>query len=191
MKQKTQNIFDKLQYWWRHYWLVRWVIANIIGWASGLVIATTGIRLFALPGAILSGALFGLGLSLPQAWILFSGDERDNRQKWILYSAIGGFFGVFPVGFLSIIGIFNLWIAALLMGMVFGGIWGLLQSLVLLPLLGERAYLWIPMCMLAGAVSALFSVPILATAIPLLFSPATIVFSLMTGWLMLRWMDEH
>lgn len=190
MKQKTYHAFDRLQYWWRQYWLLRWVIANIIGWTAGLVIATTGIRLFGVVGALLSGALFGIGLSLPQAWILFPVDEMRSRYKWIFYSAVGGFFGIFPAGILSITGIFNLWLAAILTGAMFGGIWGLLQSIVLVQLLGERAYLWIPMCMFAGAVSAILTIPILFTGIPLLFSPATIAFSLMTGWLMLRWIEE-
>jgi len=191
MKQKTVHNLEKIRYWWQEYWLLRWSVANIIGWAGALLLSAMMVRLFGFGGAFLAGAFFGFGLSLPQAWILFSADEMATRRKWIIYSAIGGFFGAFPAGILSIIGIFNIWIAALLMGAMFGGIWGLLQSFVLVPVLGDDAYLWIAVCLVAGALSALLTVPILLTPIPLLFSPATIVFSLISGHFILRWMNEN
>lgn len=141
-------------------------------------------------GAIFSGAIIGAGLGIGQAWILFTADENPLRRQWILTSAIGGFLGMFPAIILAITSIFNIWIAAFLVGFAFAGLLGLLQSIVLVKLLGEQAYLWIPMSLFAGGFSAMLSVPILQTPIPLLCSPTLLVFALFTGWLMLRWMNQ-
>jgi len=43
--------------------------------------------------------------------------------------------------------------------------------------------------MLAGIVTAIITVPILQSPIPLLFSPASVVFGLITGKLLMRWMN--
>lgn len=164
------------------------MLANYVGVALAGIVASLFVWLTGGFGALLSGSLIGSILGVAQAFILFTKDEVSIRKQWILYSAIGGFLAVFPAFVLSIASIFNIWIGAFLIGSAFAGLLGLLQSFVLVKLLGERAYLWIGMCVLAGGLSAMLSVPILQSRIPLLCSPSLLFFAVLTGWLILRWM---
>lgn len=163
---------------------------TVLGGAISLLVSALFVWLIGGFGALLSGAIIGAGLGIGQAWILFTPEETILRRQWVLYSAWGGFFGIFPAFFLAITSIFNIWLGAFLVGCAFAGLLGLLQSFVLVKLLGERAYLWIMMCLFAGGFSAMLSVPILQTRIPLLCSPTLVIFGLCTGWLLLRWMQD-
>ena len=175
---------------WHKYWLLRWVIVTTLGGTISLLLSALFVWLTGGFGALLSGAIIGAGLGIGQAWILFTLEENDFRKQWILYSACGGFFGMFPAFFLSVTSIFSVWLGAFLIGFAFAGLLGFLQSFILVKLLGERAFLWIVMCLFAGGLSAMLSVPILQTRIPLLCSPTLPVFALLTGWLLVRWMQE-
>ena len=173
---------------WDDYWLLRWVLATMLGGAVAGIITALFVWLAGGFGALLSGALMGSILGIAQALILFTKDAQAIRKQWVIYSAIGGFFGIFPAIALSVVSIFNIWIGVFLIAGAFAGLLGLLQSLILVKLLDGYAYLWIGMCIFAGGFSAMLSVPILQSRIPLLCSPTLAIFGVLTGCLLLGWM---
>lgn len=189
MKQKTLNMLTQVQQWWHEYWLFRWTIANVIGWNSGLILAGILIWLIGFPGMLLSGVVITGGLAIAQAWCLFTKEEMPLRYKWSIYSSLAGGIAIFPAGVFILLGFFNLWLALILAALVFSGILSLVQSFVLVAMLDDNAYLWIPVNILAGIITAIITVPILQSPIPLLFSPASVVFGLITGKLLMRWMN--
>ncbi|MGB7337284.1 MAG: hypothetical protein WBC91_00215 [Phototrophicaceae bacterium] len=186
-KQQLNHMLHTAQRWWDTYFLLRWVIANMLGWVLGLLSLSLMLWLFGWIGALSIGAWLGIGLGLPQAWILFPDEERANRRQWVLYSALGGFFAVFPAAILSVIGIFNTWIAAILIGVCFGGIFSGCQTIALHQSLGDDAFRWIPIGILSAVSAALMIVLTLVTPIPILASPATIIYALITGWQLQQW----
>ncbi|MEL6306963.1 MAG: hypothetical protein AAFR81_21085 [Chloroflexota bacterium] len=172
---------------WLEYWLLRWVVANSLAWLFGMILAVAGVWLLGAWGALIAGAVLGASIGTGQAWILFTDDDRIHRHRWILLSAIGGFCGAFPAAALSLVGFVSGGLAALLVGGMFAGILGGLQSLLLVKLMDERGYLWIPICILGGALSAWLSLLVSSWGIPIALSPGSWLFALLTGMLILRW----
>lgn len=187
-KHKSINTtWHTIQHWWRTYFLLRWVLANMLGWMLGLLLLSVMLWFFGWLGALFVGAGIGAGIGLPQAWVIFPADEAQNRRKWVFCSVVGGFFAVFPVVGLAIIGLFNLWIASALIGLAFGGIFGLLQSFVLQPMLNEDAYRWVLVSMLAGMIASVSMLITVYTPLPIIASPATLLYALITGWQLEKW----
>lgn len=174
---------------WHKHWLLRWSVVHALALPLALLIAAMMLWLLGWLGALFSGALMGLTIGTAQAWILFGRDDFQLARRWAFYSAMGGFFGAFPAAFLAIVGLFNLALGIFLIGAAFSALLGLLQSIVLVSLLDERAYLWIPTCLLAGGIAAWLTVPFIRWGLPVCLSPGFLVFGLITGYLLLRWMN--
>lgn len=184
--QRLRQLLHQL---WLEYWLLRWVIGTVIGWQLGVLLAVFVLWLFGAWGVLLVGALIGVGVGTGQAWILFAGidNSQQERMRWILLSALGGLCGTFPAGVLALTGIFNLWIAALLVGGCFAALVGGLQVIYLLRWLDMRAYLWIGVCALGGMLSAGVTLLLSGWGVPLWLSPGSVLFGVVTGVVMLRW----
>ncbi|MEM9954085.1 MAG: hypothetical protein AAF846_20920 [Chloroflexota bacterium] len=183
------QIRTTIYHWWQTYFLLRWIVANLLGWILGLTMLTVILWLFGGFGSLFIGAGLGLGIGLPQAWILFTPHEMPRRRKWIIYSVVGGFFAVFPVGALAVIALFNVWLAGVLIGLAFGGILGLMQSFVFTSLLGDEAYYWILVSIVASILASLAMVVTFYLPLPIIASPATILYALITGWQLQKWMN--
>ncbi|MGJ3241259.1 MAG: hypothetical protein ACFE0Q_21305 [Anaerolineae bacterium] len=173
---------------WRNHWLLRWVLMHMLGWGLGLMAGAVVIGLLGGVGVLIAGAVFGMVWAIPVAWVLFVTQAKRARHRWVIYSGLGVWFASLPALILTIIGLFNLWLAGLLIGMLTGALLGAMQALVLRTPIGEHVYLWVLVQMLAGGVAGVLTVLVLRTPIPLLCSPAIIVFALINGGLMRRWL---
>lgn len=176
---------------WHKHWLLRWTVANIFGWSIALFIAAIFIWLFGAIGALLSGAIIGCLIGIVQAWILFTSQEMRHRRNWILFSTGGGFLGIFPATVIAIVSLLNTWLGAFLVGVAFCSLLGGLQAIYLVRLIDERAYMWIPLCAIAGGFASLLTVPLLTLGLPIFFSLGSIIYALLTGFVLLRWLPSE
>lgn len=169
--------------WWRHSWLLRWTVANIVGWLLALLTAALSMWLLGALGALLAGAIVGGIVGAFQAWALF--DTLDRR--WLGLSAVGGGLGLLPTLLLIPLSLLHFGLAAFLIGTLFGSILAACQALYLSQQVKESAYAWIPVCGVAAGIATWFSTLMMQLGVPLCLSPGTLIFALLTGWLILRW----
>ena len=179
---RIQNILSLLVAIWRDYWLLRWTLANMVGWTLALVTAVLCLQFFGLIGALMGGALagaivaFAQSLFLPQikAWPV-------TRKQWVLWSAFGGALATVPVYLLGFIALFHAQIGLFFMGGMFGGIVGALQFRLLNYEYDDAALWWV----LASIGGGMLCAPLTITSVsifPIIGSLGPVVFGLITGW---------
>lgn len=162
--------------------MLRWVLANMLGWTLALAGVLIGSRLgqwigsaFAcapLIALLLAGALAGAAVGACQAWALRGTGEI---RQFALWSALGGALGVLPVFLLSAALLLNVGVGGALIGAAYAGILAALQTR---RFTGDFAPVWIIACVLSGSLCGALS-----TALPLI---GPLVFGLITGWALLR-----
>jgi len=174
---------------WHNYFWLRWAIIHMVMWQLALLMAAFLWWVLGGWGVLMSGAAVGAIIGVGQSWLLFTPDEQPLRYRWVSFSGIGGFLGMFPAGILALVGVFQLTLAAFLVGAAFAGVLGILQALILASLLDDRAYLWVPMSAFAGGLALVCLVPLVRWGVPLCLSPGFLLFGLFTGGLLSRWLD--
>jgi hypothetical protein len=167
---------------WRHYWLLRWTTANMVGWSLALVAAVLLLRLFGLMGAIIGGAVAGAIAAYAQSFMLRQMKTwHVSRQRWIMSSALGGALATLPVYLLGFVALLHAQFGLLLMGAMFGGIVGTVQYYLLNDAYEEQALWWV----LASVVGGMLCAPLTFTTallLPVIGSLGPVVFGLCTGW---------
>lgn len=179
-----QIIYQQIQALWERYWLLRWVIANMLAWWLALGIAALFLHLLGLLGALFGGAGVGLIVGAAQAYILRREKSMLPMRHWIAFSALGGLLATIPVYLLGFVALFNLSLGLLLIGALFGGFLGFMQALILYHDHEDLAILWVIGCIVGGGLCAPLSLSASSMGLPLIFAPGPLIFGLITGWVL-------
>ena len=165
--------------------LLRWTLANALGWSLGLFAGALALRLLGgLGGLLVGGALAGAvaggtqnaALRQEVAWI---------DRRWVLVSAAGAALGVLPAFVAGVSLIAGWMIGLLIVGAVFGAIFGMGQWLVLRSHVHDAAW-WIAANGLAAALCALLSLGANPFSLPILLTLGPLTFGLVTGYALRR-----
>lgn len=166
----------------RNIWLIRWLLANIVGWSIGLVVAARLLNLFGIVGALTGGAAAGGIVGIAQAAALRTHpDWQLDFRGWVVQSTLGGALATVPIYLLAFGLLLNFNLTLVLMGMVFGVIFGGLQAWLLWQSVYERALWWVLASAIGGAACAPLSLSASAFWLPVCFSPGSLFFGLITG----------
>ncbi|GEM_PF-1267410 len=170
-----------------------WVFINIIVWSLGLYVIALSIRFLGLVGAPIGTALAGIIIGGGQAWALRHLLPIDPR-RWIQHSVIGTILGVLPIGLLFLwillVAIIGLNSVLFILGGIFGGTLGGIQSRLLQPIIHEQIGWWIVINVIAGAVCAPLSLTGTTFWLPVFCSLGPLSFGLLTAG-MLRYILRH
>lgn len=154
--------------------LLRWTLANLVGWAVGLYTSAWTLR---SPVICLNGALAAACIGLAQ-WLVLRRDY-GFPGRWVLLAALGGALGVLPAFFLIITFIWGGGMFAALLGLSFGAALGGMQWLILRPY--PRAEWWILASGVGGALGGLLSVTTIIGGLPLGLLLGGALYGLVTG----------
>lgn len=161
--------------------LLRWVLACTLGWPAGLLLGSLLLRWLGAPGLLLGGAAAGVVAGGAQ-WLA---RRRAGGRRWLALSALGGMLGTLAAGaaaFTLLLG----GVGLLVMGALFGAVFGALQWPALRDELPDAAALWVLANAAGGACCALLTLEAGQAYLPALCSPGPPLFGLLTGWTLLR-----
>ncbi|MCA0456837.1 MAG: hypothetical protein LCI00_22895 [Chloroflexi bacterium] len=166
----------------RQRFLLRWVLANVVGWTVGLYAGVLNPVCFAGTGIIA-----GLVLGAAQWWALrgspllaLNADGQPSR-RWITLTFAGAATGLIPAAVLGgMLFLFTNGVAALLAGAVLGGAVGLGQWAALQGI-SSRAVLWLGVNILGGAVCGLLTIIPIIRGLPLGLLAGAALFGYATG----------
>lgn len=188
---------------WRDHFLLRWILANVLGWTIGLYLG------FWNPICFLgAGVVAGLTLGLAQWWVLsgvsspllshgFEGGHpqgrpypndvtgRDTqlrvRYRWIWMTLISTAIGMLPalvIGFL--LSLWSLAVGLLVSGAILGGAVGFGQWTILRHTL-DQPERWIMANVLGGAVCGLLTAIPIIRGLPLGLLLGAAIYGYITG----------
>ncbi len=196
-------IVEQFLYELRQRFLLRWVLANIIGWTVGLYMGALNPVCFA--GA---GIVAGLVLGASQWWALRStafginpaGNETiipniptrisQNARRWIGFTFAGAALGLIPAAALgAVLYLFTNGLAALLAGAILGFGVALGQWMVLKQF-SQRAVLWLVINTLGGAVCGWMTLTPIIRGLPLGLLAGSALFGYLTGRVLERIIAE-
>ncbi len=189
-------VIEKFLFELRHRFLLRWVIANMIGWTFGLYFGVLNPICFA--GA---GVVAGLVLGAAQWWALrdtslaHKGEDEDDisvastriskfARQWIISTFAGAALGLIPALVLAaalIIFFYNM--AALFAGAVLGLAVGIGQWMILKHV-SDRAVLWLLMNAVGGAICGWLTLTPIIPGLPLGLLLGAAFFGYVTGRVM-------
>ncbi len=169
----------------RHRFLLRWVLANVIGWTVGLYVGVLNPVCFAGTG-IIAGLLLGSA----QWWALHSESSNSNSslhemarspRHWIGATFVGAAVGLIPAAVIgALLFIFGSGLAALMAGGMLGAAVGLGQWM-LLKRISRRAVLWLAVNAFGGAACGLLSLSPIIRGLPLGLLAGAALFGYLTG----------
>ena len=186
----------------RHRFLLRWVLANIIGWTFGLYFGVLNPICFA--GA---GVVAGLVLGASQWWVLRSTSLGQNgesneylpvgsgrisqpAQQWIISTFAGAALGLIPALVLAaVLIVFFYNVAALFAGAVLGLAVGISQWMILKHV-SDRGLLWLVVNTAGGAACGWLTLIPIIRGLPLGLLAGAALFGYLTGRVMERIIAE-
>jgi hypothetical protein len=196
-------LVERFLYELRQHFLLRWVLANVVGWTVGLYIGVLNPICFA--GA---GIVAGLVLGASQWWALHNTSfginpaENDsnipniptrlsqNARQWIISTFAGAALGLIPAVILgAIFVLLSNGLAALLAGAVLGLAVGLGQWMILKHV-SEQAALWLVVNTVGGAACGWLTVAPIIRGLPLGLLLGSALFGYLTGRVLERIMAE-
>jgi hypothetical protein len=195
-------VFEKFLFEVRQRFLLRWVIANIIGWTVGLYFGVLNPICFA--GA---GVVAGLVLGASQWWALRStslghkGEDENYlplvsthvsqpARQWIISTFAGAALGLFPALVLAGVLVFlSNNVAALFAGAVLGLAVGIGQWMILKHI-SDRAVLWLVVNAVGGAACGWLTLTPIIRGLPLGMVIGAALFGYLTGRVLERIMIE-
>jgi hypothetical protein len=168
----------------RSHFLLRWILANMIGWSLGLYLGGALLNVFGgIFGAIGGGALAGGLVGLLQ-WLALRLALEGFDTRWVLWSALGGALALVPAFLAGAAMVAGPQIGYFAVGAVYGLIFGALQGLMLRGKDAELAGWWIAVNLLAGGLCGCLTMTASLPGLPLFCSPGPAVFGLLTGVVM-------
>ena len=184
-------LIEQFLYELRQRFLLRWVLANIIGWTVGLYFGVLNPLCFAATGIVA-----GLVLGASQWWALRATpfginraeDEANipthisqNARRWILSTFAGAAIGLIPATALgATLFLFSSGLAALLAGAVLGLAVGLGQWIVLRHI-SRQLMLWLLVNTVGGAVCGWLTIIPIIRGLPLGLLAGSALFGYVTG----------
>lgn len=174
----------------RQRFLLRWVLANVVGWTVGLYAGVLNPVCFAGTG-IIAGLVLGAaqwwalrGSPLLEASQLAQPEPTDPPQpsrRWITLTFIGAAVGLVPAAIIGgLVILFANGVAALLAGGLLGMAVGLAQW-TLLRQISQRAALWLAVNTLGGAACGLLTIIPIIRGLPLGLLAGAALFGYATG----------
>ncbi len=179
-------LIDKFIFEVRHRFLLRWVLANVVGWTIGLYMGVLNPLCFAGTGIIT-----GLVLGATQWWALRDTvlatrpDEASTNiqpaQRWIGFTFAGAALGLIPAAILgAVVYLFANGLAALLAGGLLGLAVGIGQWMIL-KRLSQQIFLWLLINLVGGAICGLLTVIPIIRGLPLGLLAGSALFGYLTG----------
>lgn len=187
------------RFWWavQTRFLLRWTLANMLGWSIGLYAGSTlaaslgGISMIAafalLPGGALAGAIAGgmqaLALQLPLDVHddIIDGFSPEINRRWMIFSTLGGALGTIPVFFTAFTLIGGAGFGFAVMGLGYGLVFGWIQTYALHHDLPDLIWLWVPANGLGGCLCGAFSLGINPLSVPVFCTIGPVIFGIITG----------
>jgi hypothetical protein len=186
MSGMNQPLLERLQSAWTTSFLLRWTLANVLGWTAGLYLIAWS---FSTPVFCLGGGLAGVIVGAAQWTVLrreyFLSSRTENEQSaltgnWIVLSAIGGLLGLLPAMVAGLLVTFGWGVGIALVGGALGAGLGIGQWFRLNGHMG-RAGWWILANVGGGAACALLTLAPLIRGLPLGLLIGTAVYGYVTG----------
>jgi len=178
----------------RERFLLRWVLANIVGWTVGLYFGVLNPICFAATGIVA-----GLVLGASQWWALRSTpfgihlaeNETNipniptrisqNARHWIGFTFAGAAIGLIPAAVLgAILFLFASGLAGLLAGAALGLAVGIGQWLILRRV-SQQVALWLLVNTIGGAICGLLTITPIVRGLPLGLLAGSALFGYLTG----------
>ncbi len=186
-QQRVRIVLNMTQQLFQQSWLLRWTLANIIGWSVGLLLAALLLTHFGIVGALTSGAAAGIIVGVLQAAALKTHPAwQFNFRAWVWHSCLGGAAATVPIYLLAFGLLLNFNLTLLLMGAIFGTIQASLQARLLWHIFYERAVWWVFASAIGGAVCAPLSLSASSLWLPICFSPGPVLFGIITGSILMK-----
>ncbi len=195
-------MFEKFLFELRHRFLLRWVLANIIGWTVGLYFGVLNPICFA--GA---GVVAGVVLGAAQWWALsktslgHKGEVEGTipltstpisqpARQWIMSTFVGAALGLIPALVLGAgIILFSNRLAALFAGAILGLAVGIGQWMIL-KYMSQRAVLWLVVNTVGGAACGWLTLTPIIRGLPLGLLLGSALFGYLTGRVLERIIAE-
>ena len=168
----------------RLQFMLRWLLANVLGWALGLFLGGVALRVVgSILGVLLGGAVTGVVVGVAQAFVL-----RADRRWWVV-SAVGGGLAALPAYVSGITLIAGPVLGYFVIGAVYGAIFGAAQWVALRH---ESGGWWVAVNGLAGGLCGCLTLGFNPLGLPLVCSLGPVVFGLLTGVVLLNlWETEE
>lgn len=164
----------------RDNFILRWTLANMIGWSIGLLAGLFNPICF-----IVAGAAACICVGVAQWYVL----RPQYSKDWIVATVVGGLCGTIPALFGGLMFIFGWGLIALCSGALFGGAIGVSQWLILKRTY-SRAEWWIGANALGGLLCGLLTTIPLITGLPIGLLLGSAVYGYITGRA-LEWMAKQ
>ncbi len=168
----------------RRSFLLRWMLASILGWTLGLFVAAWSL---VTPVICLSGALAGVIVGLAQ-WLVLRPAYAVPRD-WVLWSVAGGVLGAVPALMMGALVVLGAGVAAAGFGGAFGLALGIGQWVALRR--PARAGGWLLANAAGGAACGLLSVTPFVGGLPLGLLVGSALFGALTGWALQRLLERR
>lgn len=193
-------LLESFRYELRQRFLLRWVLANVVGWTVGLYAGVLNPICFAGTG-IVAGLVLGAaqwwalrGSPLVEQPIATQTDDPEPPQasrQWITMTFVGAAVGLIPAAVIgALLFLFANGLAALLAGGLLGAAVGLGQWM-LLRHISQRAMLWLAVNALGGAACGLLTIIPIIRGLPLGLLAGTALFGYVTGRVLEIMLREH
>lgn len=177
------------------HFLLRWMLANMLGWSVGLYVGSTlaaslgSISVISvvamLPGGAIAGAIAGgmqaLALSIPYDADSDDAFPPDLSRRWVIFSTLGGTLGAIPVFFTAFALIGGAGFGFAVMGMGYGLAFGWLQTYALSDNLPDLIWVWLPANGFGGCLCGAFALGINPLGVPVFCTLGPVIFGLVTG----------
>lgn len=178
--------WETFRYLWRTYPLLRWVVANIAGWSTGLLVGSWLLGVFGGVIGLGMGGAAGGGIAGLAQWLILK-DEISGveRRRWLVVSAAGGLAAAFPAALAGFALVAGTGLGFLIVGAVFGGIFGAAQWAALGGLFPQGAAWWIGANLVGGGLCGWLALGA-NLGLPVFCSFGPVLFGLLTGWALRR-----
>lgn len=177
-----RTFIDTARDYFDRYFLLRWTIANMVGWSLGLFLGSVVLQLIGGIVGLLIGGLVAGGIAGYCQWWVLQLSLHWLERRWIFYSALAGFLAAFPAFLLGFLSIFNMGFAGFIIGGLFGGLVGALQGFVIRYEFDHVLMMWGIANVLAGAICG----SLILVFLPIICIPGPLLYGLITGWMLLR-----
>lgn len=191
---------EQLLYEVRQRFLLRWILANMVGWSVGLYLGVLNPLCFAATGIVA-----GLVLGASQWWALRGsplGIHRaenvtdtstlisQNARRWIGFTFAGAALGLIPAAVLGgVLYLFTSGLAAMVAGAVLGLAVGLGQWMVL-KAISQQVVWWLVVNAVGGALCGWLTLMPIIRGLPLGLLMGSALFGYLTGRVLERLIAE-
>lgn len=159
----------------RHSFLLRWVLANMVGWTLGLYLTTISVNSWVI--ILLGGLAYGGVVGVAQRYVLRH-YPSIQLARWLAYSLYGGLCGTL----VSILFIFPyLFSSDRLLALVIGGLIGTSLGAWQSFLMSGSARWWVGANLLGGALCGLLTTIPIIRGLPIGLLLGAAVFGYVTG----------